>query len=570
MTKKAFVMLIVLLNMLMYSQGVRIDMSTGVTGDFSGVLTPVGTNDDTWIVQFPSTSTFVNVPVSSGAIQSPSNIVNPTTWQSQGCARWLSPVIHTNGNALYAPAENYVYRMGFFGTDNLCKLGPQHRIHFDFIGSDNSITSIKFNSTNYPITPVPSFNPLTSNVDIFLNPTDFVNGINIIEITVNNIGGWTGLYVCGYLEYFPNGTMSNINITGPTNFCYNNPITLNGSITGNAISHQWHISECDASGNNTAGGYFFSSGIISGNPSSYTFPGPNVLPCNRYYKVKLITTGGCPIQSIFTTKIICVSCNNPSFSLSNNTSNPLYYTMTAIPNVQAPYGPCGNFGYAWYVEELIGGNPVFLINNPSNWWTFTSNNVGFVNHFRGVDCTINNYSGTINSLLSTPTFGRFLYGRTYRITRGTWVSTGVCNWQQQSQIITVTPAGGSGAGSAPGGADNYIVDIEEDFDAPDFSELFYSYYNELTDIYIENTNWSSILIYPNPNSGEFNIRIKSKLTIESKFSVVDLSGRVVHTQPISLQEGENIFQISKPEIPAGVYFIRVDGIDENIKMVVTE
>jgi hypothetical protein len=77
-------------------------------------------------------------------------------------------------------------------------------------------------------------------------------------------------------------------------------------------------------------------------------------------------------------------------------------------------------------------------------------------------------------------------------------------------------------------------------------------------------------ISPNPNSGTFNLSFESPLAISPTLYIIDLSGRILHTQSISLQEGLNQLEISKPELPAGAYFIKVDGFDEPIKMIISK
>ncbi len=79
-----------------------------------------------------------------------------------------------------------------------------------------------------------------------------------------------------------------------------------------------------------------------------------------------------------------------------------------------------------------------------------------------------------------------------------------------------------------------------------------------------------IILYPNPNSGEFFIELNSSTETMANLYVVDISGRVLYTQSISLQEGLTQIQMSRPELPAGIYFIKVDGFDEPVKIIITK
>lgn len=80
----------------------------------------------------------------------------------------------------------------------------------------------------------------------------------------------------------------------------------------------------------------------------------------------------------------------------------------------------------------------------------------------------------------------------------------------------------------------------------------------------------NVELAPNPNTGTFNLFIQSPLNSSPFIHLIDLSGRILYSQTISLQEGYNQIEISKPELPSGVYFVHVDGFPETIKMIVTQ
>lgn len=80
----------------------------------------------------------------------------------------------------------------------------------------------------------------------------------------------------------------------------------------------------------------------------------------------------------------------------------------------------------------------------------------------------------------------------------------------------------------------------------------------------------NMTLTPNPNYGNFSVTIESQSDKTVLLSIFDVSGRIFHTEPIYLQKGENKTMISKPGLPAGVYFVRVDGFEEPVKMIVIE
>jgi hypothetical protein len=77
-------------------------------------------------------------------------------------------------------------------------------------------------------------------------------------------------------------------------------------------------------------------------------------------------------------------------------------------------------------------------------------------------------------------------------------------------------------------------------------------------------------VLPNPNNGEFAVYIRSSVSINANMYMTDLTGKIVHTQFISIQEGITNIPVVKPELSAGTYFIRVDGIDETVKVIITK
>jgi hypothetical protein len=67
-------------------------------------------------------------------------------------------------------------------------------------------------------------------------------------------------------------------------------------------------------------------------------------------------------------------------------------------------------------------------------------------------------------------------------------------------------------------------------------------------------NSSSLSIYPNPASDRFKVRLHSVITAETVLRVYDLSGQLVHQEPIFANNQEIVLQQ-----PRGVYFVVVES-----------
>lgn len=94
-------------------------------------------------------------------------------------------------------------------------------------------------------------------------------------------------------------------------------------------------------------------------------------------------------------------------------------------------------------------------------------------------------------------------------------------------------------------------------------------YTHTYELESSNSASSRLNLYPNPNMGNFYLSIISSEDMETSLSILDLSGRIVHSQILSLLSGGNTIEILKPELPSGVYFINVGGFDEPVKMVIS-
>jgi hypothetical protein len=79
-----------------------------------------------------------------------------------------------------------------------------------------------------------------------------------------------------------------------------------------------------------------------------------------------------------------------------------------------------------------------------------------------------------------------------------------------------------------------------------------------------------VKIFPNPNLGEFILDIQSSFTNNTNLYLVDVSGRILHTQAISIQEGTTQIQLDKTDLPSGIYFIKIDGFDQTLKMIISK
>jgi uncharacterized protein YceK len=317
-------------------------------------------------------------------------------------------------------------------------------------------------------------------------------------------------------------TVSTYTIIKVSNFDCSPPLSLDGSSELLCEGQQGYLNI------NTESGYEI---LVQGYHGQIIHQGSN--PVSVIINPTVTTTYTVTITDPLTgcqtvmTHTVFVYDNDASFSMSVNTSNSNYLTLSAIANDQAANSQSG-FGYYWSVEEIDGsGSSIFQFSNPSCWWIPLST----PNVFNGIDCISNSYSGTTTiSNCSVPNVGRFEYGKRYRITRATWSDN--CPWDQYSMIIEVIQKGGK-----------RIVNQIVDSDAPDLSGSKPSAFDPI----------ASLEVYPNPNNGLFTVA--SSEGFGSDVLIFDMTGKMV--QQLERPEG-NELSVDLGTLTEGMYYIKVE------------
>lgn len=268
------------------------------------------------------------------------------------------------------------------------------------------------------------------------------------------------------------------------------------------------------------GGYFHGyplvSTVYSGIPASV-----NVSPGNTttYYGSVTDNTTGCSTNFTY---VVNVVQNDPSFSISTNTSNLSYYTITAQAN-DVNANLVSGFNYSLVVEELDGSGAAYYSASGSGYWSDFPTHVfpGFVSMGTG--------TFTQNSS-STP--GQFLYNHNYRITR--YTSNDYCSWKQSSVTINSVRS----IGAPP------VFTITPDNES--------SYVTELpAGVLPVKETTMDVNIYPNPNNGVFTIETgnASKTTVE----IYDALGKKV--KGFEQEGGTSTVDLSG--YPKGIYMVKM-------------
>jgi uncharacterized protein (DUF1501 family) len=98
---------------------------------------------------------------------------------------------------------------------------------------------------------------------------------------------------------------------------------------------------------------------------------------------------------------------------------------------------------------------------------------------------------------------------------------------------------------APVVADTYVV-------APEC-------YNRTTSVWYQEEQIVPLRLSPNPAITHTEIRFSSDAEYEALLSVHALTGTLVQQSRVEVQSGDNLFYLSTAQMPAGTYFIRLEG-----------
>ena len=69
----------------------------------------------------------------------------------------------------------------------------------------------------------------------------------------------------------------------------------------------------------------------------------------------------------------------------------------------------------------------------------------------------------------------------------------------------------------------------------------------------------NLTVYPNPTKGKVNVEFTSDVTVDGLMKIVDLTGHLIITQRIVIQEGFNNFDMDLSDITSGMYLVVLES-----------
>jgi hypothetical protein len=258
------------------------------------------------------------------------------------------------------------------GPDNKIYIARSNKNYIDVITDPNNATSVGYKT--YPDPACPVFT--------------------------------TAGVTCGF--GLPNKVLTSQKIYSPvlnvnTKFCQGTFLTATGSYTGETPANTyWEIVECDAVGNPIPGGYSFGSwypGVVS----SFSFPGSNVLACNKYYRIKMAFGNACNANWAEAYKVTYRACNPtpvisgpPFLCLGSSTSLCVNYPVSTLNTILWNTGqttqcitvsPTVNTNYSVTIKETarIGCSATASYNLAVQTCTVNNRTIGSLNEENNSD-----------------------------------------------------------------------------------------------------------------------------------------------------------------------------------------
>jgi len=328
--------------------------------------------------------------------------------------------------------------------------------------------------------------------------------------------------------------------------------------TGTGITYQWQRS----TDNGTTWNNIVNDALHSGTTTNaVTVINPTVGQNGHRYRV--IVSGTCP-PAVTSSVVILVVATPPTI-----TTQPANRTVcapdAAVFTVVAGGTPAPNI-YQWQVSTNSGGTWTNLTTGGSYTPTLT------------VSPTATSQTGSLYRVIVTNTCGQTITSgnATLTVNAPTTVTisplpTRIC-LSDTLVPLTATPVGGTWSGIGISGS-NFVPGVT----SIGAYTLTYTYVNpagctssssvvaQVIDCpeRIRQLDDNAVVIFPNPNTGRFNIRINSTLYNYLGMSVHNTAGQVLHRQVFNGLSYGRVIPVNLTHLPAGAYMVKIyydDGI----------
>jgi hypothetical protein len=75
----------------------------------------------------------------------------------------------------------------------------------------------------------------------------------------------------------------------------------------------------------------------------------------------------------------------------------------------------------------------------------------------------------------------------------------------------------------------------------------------------------NVQVYPNPADNAVNLSFNSFVNSQLTYQLRDLAGRLIKTEVLPINQGENLFPIDLSNMPNGVYMLQLNQSNRTIQ-----
>lgn len=158
----------------------------------------------------------------------------------------------------------------------------------------------------------------------------------------------------------------------------------------------------------------------------------------------------------------------------------------------------------------------------------------------------------------------------YSLDGVTWVEWGIHEFERATSLGTYEGQAGPDFDGLETRHLMFTIRGNHGGDCYGFSELRVAY-SEPVSTEEQDDHLSAISLFPNPAIESCTFQVISKLNADSDLSILDVTGKLIYQEDVSIMQGENIFPLNLQGIPSGNYMVRLSSpqFDRSIELNVT-
>lgn len=302
--------------------------------------------------------------------------------------------------------------------------------------------------------------------------------------------------------------------------------------------------------------------------SATNIPNPTVtINATQTYNLS-VTAGNCTVNNNVTVNMIEIPLPPTGASVQSvPVTGPNTYSVTPVMGVTYTWSTVPATGVGIFTGSNVGNSVLFTPTGPGDLIVTPSNACGqgpYLLFNNPLPVTLTSFSASCNS--GMPNEANEIFWSTGSEHNSDYFLIEKSRDLETWTIVATEPAAGNSNTNI-----NYSLLDHNSWNGITYYRLKQFDFNGENHTYdplsisCENGN-NSMYAYPNPSNGKFTVEIVSdKNSPSSQLNVIDVTGKTIIAEILSLKEGVNQVYIDSIDISAGVYILRLEGGDSFIE-----